>query len=518
MTTSQHAIFPAPQQTQPEEQHYEFIPQGTAHVDLSAQSINTNSAYRLADEVSNSPSLETLIIKVAQLPISELKGKNGQTEIDLSDMRLTPQDAIVVAACIRNNNSLEKITVWNNLLGNEGVAALTEVTHDKQELSICGFGKGQQTADLSGQKLGDVSANLIILELPCNSTLTCLNLLNNNMRVIKAQHIVKTVRGTGVKSLCGLEEGQTTVDLSRRGLSPCDGVFLAYDLEHQASITSLSLANNELAGRSFPDQPEDTVGIEAICTSIQDRGVLKRLDLSSNALGPASCQVVATTLIPTPSMSALEVWGNPLGGDGVNALIEAAEGKQLSLCGFTAGQSEADLSNIHLGPDGLKLLASDLSREFVASSLEHLTVNSTKMDSVEMSELQSCSPSQLEITFKDDESDEMKEARRAKIAVQQVVTEITAGKVSNNKILVLKFSYVKTSTIPWLKNWHQFTYVCTKSYDGIVSDYCIFLSWSLSYHSFLLRVNCSLSQSVPRLFRISNRSHHIARELKHEIV
>ena len=82
-----------------------FIEHDAVHVGLSAESVDGElmRTYEgwlnlLADEALDTPSLKCLIVNIAALPISQLKGVSGANEIVLSDIWLTTNDATTVSS------------------------------------------------------------------------------------------------------------------------------------------------------------------------------------------------------------------------------------------------------------------------------------------------------------------------------------------------------------------------------------------------------------------------------------
>ena len=73
-------------------------------------------------------------------------------------------------------------------------------------------------------------------------------------------------------------------------------------------------------------------------------------------------------------MTKMDIWGNKIGAEGANAIVNAAPAQMRTLCGdmFEEGQTEADLSGKKLGAEGAILIAWDLRAGFVSASMTSL--------------------------------------------------------------------------------------------------------------------------------------------------
>ena len=58
--------------------------------------------------------------------------------------------------------------------------------------------------------------------------------------------MVAAKQNGNIKTLCGIEEGETEVDLSQQALGAADAVLLSFDLEFNRALTSLDLSDNEV--------------------------------------------------------------------------------------------------------------------------------------------------------------------------------------------------------------------------------------------------------------------------------
>ena len=79
-----------------------------------------------------------------------------------------------------------------------------------------------------------------------NRALTSVNLLKNDLGDGAAAIVAAAKQGGNIKTLCGIKEGQTEVDLRSNRLKAPDAVLLSFDLEFNRALTSLGLYNNEI--------------------------------------------------------------------------------------------------------------------------------------------------------------------------------------------------------------------------------------------------------------------------------
>ena len=96
-------------------------------------------------------SMKKIKVNECELPIDVLK---TGVEVDLSSQKLQVEDAIIIAACINVNTSMNKLNILGNEIGDEGYAMLTQVAEEKGIGSLCGLDEGQTESDLSSKTTG----------------------------------------------------------------------------------------------------------------------------------------------------------------------------------------------------------------------------------------------------------------------------------------------------------------------------------------------------------------------------
>ena len=258
----------------------------------------------------------------------------GQTEADLSNKRLGPIDAKLIARELTTgfvSTSMNKLNILGNSIGDEGYEMLMKLAEEKGMLTFCGFEEGQTEADLSKKNLGPVDAKLIARELTTgyvstsmkkikvnecelpidvlktgvevdlsgqilqvedaiiiaacvnvNSLMKKLIIFKNNLGDEGIGIITSAVEGKEI-SLCGAEPGQTDLDLSKQGLGswdalgPEDAKIIAWELTTgfvSSSMTSVNLAMNPL---TYIGSKYDNIemGIKAIAEALKFSSSMK---------------------------------------------------------------------------------------------------------------------------------------------------------------------------------------------------------------------------------------------------
>ena len=79
-----------------------------------------------------------------------------------------------------------------------------------------------------------------------NRALTSVNLLKNDLGDGAAAIVAAAKQNGNIKTLCGIEEGQTEVNLRYKQLQAPDAVLLSFDLEFNRALTAINLLYNEL--------------------------------------------------------------------------------------------------------------------------------------------------------------------------------------------------------------------------------------------------------------------------------
>ena len=107
---------------------------------------------------------------------------------------------------------------------------------------------GQAQANFRSKDWGVAEAILMSAELKVNRALTSVNLLKNDLGNGAAAVVAAAKQNGHIKTLCGIEEGQTEVNLRDKLLGAPDAVLLSFDLEFNRSLALVNLLKNDLGG------------------------------------------------------------------------------------------------------------------------------------------------------------------------------------------------------------------------------------------------------------------------------
>lgn len=240
---------------------------------------------------------DTLVVAVKDKNVSLCGIQPDQKEATFRKKGLQPPDAILLASDLSKANvtaSLTKLDVCRNLISGDGawqlssaVLANTKIeTFDEMPIK-------EMRADsltelkLRDKYLGVVDALVIVGLLPVMASLTCCNVIRNQMDSAAANALVEAVKDKSI-SLCGIQPDQTNADFARLDLEAPDAILLASDLSKAgvtASLTQLNLSENALCGlNQFGKGTYDATGIKAITDGLAVSASLTELNLSNNEL------------------------------------------------------------------------------------------------------------------------------------------------------------------------------------------------------------------------------------------
>ena len=99
---------------------------------------------------------------------------------------------------------------------------------------------------LRDEGIGAHGATVVASLLEFSRALTSVNLLNNDLGDGAAAVVAAAKQQGNIKTLCGIEEGQTEVNLRRNNLKAPDAVLLSFDLEFNRSLNSVDLRFNQI--------------------------------------------------------------------------------------------------------------------------------------------------------------------------------------------------------------------------------------------------------------------------------
>ena len=153
--------------------------------------------------------------------------------------------------------------------------------------------------------------------LKSSSSLTCLNVLGNSIPAQQAAQIIKVVDShQSLRTVCGINEGDTCLDFSGMGLSDACTLLLFAELERNTTLTALNLLNN-------------CIGAEKVHELLQ---------------------------------------------------IKEGKPALKTLCGFTVARTEIDMSKMNLNIEDAMLLASEIKDNNELSLLTKLNLSSNNLE------------------------------------------------------------------------------------------------------------------------------------------
>eukprot|EP00854_Cymbomonas_tetramitiformis_P007754 gene7754-9218_t len=264
-------------------------------VDLMGNPLEREGATMLLAVAKEHSTLQTLCGLIA-----------GMVALDLSECRLQPSDALLLAADLRTSafaTSLTSLDLSGNAIGDEGAQALAAVFFPDEQNK---FNATLRTLHLAGNGVG--SEGLMALATAC----------------------------------CPRVPGARSMPLSTLGLS-----------------------RNNLSYNGHTVDPE---GIAMLSTALlQDGCCLTRLDLGENCICAPGAEDLVQLVAQSPSLRELNLLGCSLQQPGAEAIALAFEKNPTlyTVCGLAPGvgpMERLDLSHRHLAPGDAVLLAGDIRK------------------------------------------------------------------------------------------------------------------------------------------------------------
>ena len=156
------------------------------------------------------------------------------------------------------------------------------------------------------RQIGDSGAAVLAHTLEVNSTLTLLNLFDNNIGDSGAAALAK-----------GLEMNSTLTQLVLldNEIGDWGSAALARALQINATVTELYLSFNKICDR----------GATALAKAMEINSTLTRLDLSSNEIGDSGGTALAKAMEINSTLTQLDLSDNEIGDSGAIALANAKE-------------------------------------------------------------------------------------------------------------------------------------------------------------------------------------------------
>ncbi|XP_063976488.1 leucine-rich repeat-containing protein AAC1 [Diachasmimorpha longicaudata] len=304
-------------------------------VDLGFYGIDPRIVRALSDALTNNTSVQTLNLQEnclttdACFHLNDLLSNNEVlTSMNLSGCRIGPRGAKRLVNGIGRAPVLQYMNLAKCQLGDEGGSAVCDGASNSLSLKVL---------DLSDNGLQETCAWSFYYMLTQTETLEEINLSWNSLN---SPEFWKTF-------LLGILKNFTVkrLDLSWNSLGKESLPFLMQMIEKSRGITELNLSNNR-----FDDED-----VKKLSASLSKNGILKKLSLKGNPMGPQGALALIKSLTPSASPSSClshldleNIWANK----DVIPLLDEINISRSSLTIKLGGI----LSNYHLvGPDPRKI-------------------------------------------------------------------------------------------------------------------------------------------------------------------
>ena len=151
--------------------------------------------------------------------------------------------------------------------------------------------------------------------------MTSVNLLHNNLGDGAAAVVAAAKQNGNIKTLCGIEEGKTEVNLADKYLRAPDAVLLSFDLEFNRALKYADFSFNRIG--------DD--GTAALSEALKANSALETLELRNNGIGAAGAQSLAGMFQVNRALNSVDLSDNRITGAGKQQLRDAVKGKSITL-------------------------------------------------------------------------------------------------------------------------------------------------------------------------------------------
>jgi hypothetical protein len=168
---------------------------GDKELNLLGESLDTDDARVLAEELKVNASLTTLKLRGNQIGVAgaqaiaeALKVNASLTKLDLTSNHIGAAGAEAIAEALKVNASLTELTLWGNNIGDAGAQAIAEALKVNASLKVLYLSYNQIGAD-GDQAIADgLTTNLWITELPMDKMSgPCGKLLQRNRALLNSR-------------------------------------------------------------------------------------------------------------------------------------------------------------------------------------------------------------------------------------------------------------------------------------------------------------------------------------------
>ena len=278
-------------------------------LNLSDNNLTAHVAKDLATIIKNNSGLEELYLSNNSLKTSAavilkaLKEKSVLKILHLNSNLMTDEVGEDLAVAIRNNSSLEKLCIGNNMLGLSAVMIL-QALQKHSRLKVLNLSDNNLTAHVA-EDLATIIKN--------NSGLEELYLHDNSLQT-SAAVILKVIKENSLLTNLHLNNNFMTEEVAK---------YLADVIKNNNNLKQLSIENSRLGSSAVE-----------ILDALQEKTRLKVLNLGSNNLTAHVAKDLASVMCNNPNLENLTIRNNMLGstaGKVVQGLVKTSKLKVLNL-------------------------------------------------------------------------------------------------------------------------------------------------------------------------------------------
>eukprot|EP01047_Picozoa_sp_COSAG01_P056141 COSAG01_NODE_6332_length_3731_cov_7.563051_1_plen_1055_part_00 len=290
--------------------------------------------------------------------------------LNVSNCGLGPSAMPELSKLVRDASAVvTSVNCLKNPLGDDGLATLTAAVETSSVGSICGLVEGQTSVDWSGQNFSPFDCKIIAADFNFrrfSAVLTRVSVLSNPIGADGADALIEVFnRNTNLRTLLGIEEGVTELNLSKKKVDPGQAKILAAELiasRAVAVLTDVNMSGNPITGKigwnGSKNAPVDGKDISGVSALFPVMTRVTKLNVSECGLGPTSMPELAKLVRDaSAALNSLTLSGNPLTGATLNGgfidqyiNIDSDMSGFVALCAVLGKLTEVNLSDCHLGP------------------------------------------------------------------------------------------------------------------------------------------------------------------------
>jgi Leucine-rich repeat (LRR) protein len=289
--------------------------------------------------------VQVVVITSCFLPVNALQGLTSPQgdiakSLDFSNRHLWPEDAVMIAAMMRNNSNLTELDLSHNDLVDydlqrkeyvfDGIAALTsglKANHNLKMLNLanvrlCGkgltaHGTHHEQHDCTGvQMIGDA-----IVDPKSRCKLEFLNIAGNHLGDEGKNALADVLGGCRTHLACIQSDGwevtpmTKNLQVSSKRLGSADTTLLCAVLMNNHTCISFDLSDNLISDKG-------AAGVSALASVLKINTTLQRLVLAKNHLGKEGLALVLEAMQENETLLALDLSQTGFGLDSTGYITE----------------------------------------------------------------------------------------------------------------------------------------------------------------------------------------------------